>query len=65
MIRRLSYTSMQFFLQMSGPDMAVNILLLLTAVTQAAVALTDSTLTTDQLHTVLCVCTVANRHFTL
>jgi len=39
-------------------------LLLLTAVTQAAVALTDSTLTTDQLHTVLCVWTVAHRHFT-
>jgi len=44
--------------------MAVNMLLLqLTAVTPAAVALTNSTLTTDQLHTVLCVFTVAHRHF--
>jgi len=45
--------------------MAVSILLLLllTAVTQAAVALTDSTLTTDQLHTVLCLWTVANQYF--
>jgi len=41
---------------MAVADMAVSmLLLLLTAVTQAAVALTDSTLTTDQLHTVLCV----------
>ena len=39
------------------------LLLLLTAVSQAAVALTHSTLTTDQLHTVLCVWTVAHRHF--
>ena len=39
------------------------LLLLLTAVTQAALALTHSTLTTDQLHTVLCVWTVAHRHF--
>ena len=38
-------------------------MLLLAAVTQAAVALTDSTLTTDHLHTVLCVWTVAHRHF--
>ena len=40
--------------------MAVNMLLLqlmlLAAVTPAAVALTHSTLTTDQLHTVLCEC---------
>ena len=47
--------------------MAVNmlllLLLLLTAVTQAVVAVADSTLTTDQLHTVLCVGTVAHRHF--
>jgi hypothetical protein len=43
--------------------MSVSILLL-AAVTQAAgVALTDSTLTTDQLHTNLCVWTVANRYF--
>ena len=48
---------------MAGADMAVSILLLLTVVTQAAVALTDSTLTTDQLHTVLCVWTVAHSHF--
>jgi len=40
---------------MSGAETAVSMLLLLTAVTQTAVALTDSTLTTDQLHTVLCV----------
>jgi len=37
-------------------------LLLLTAVTQAVVALTHNTLTTDQLHTVLWVRTVAHRH---
>jgi len=50
--------------QMAGYDIAVSILLLLlTAVTQAAVALTDSTLTTDQLHTVLCLWTVANQYF--
>jgi hypothetical protein len=49
---------------MSGADRAVSMLLLLTAVTQAAVVLTDSTLTTDQLHTVLCVWTVAHRYFT-
>ena len=50
---------------MAGSDMAVNmlLLLLLTGVTQATVALTNSTLTTDQLHTVLCVWTVAHRHF--
>ena len=44
--------------------MAVSmLLLLLTAVTEAAVPLTDRTLTTDQLHTVLCVWTVAQRNF--
>jgi len=43
--------------------MAVSMLLLLTTVIQAAVALTDSTLTTEQLHTVLCVWTVAHRYF--
>jgi hypothetical protein len=48
---------------MSGANMAVSILLLLIAITQAAVTLTDSTLTTDQLHTVLCVWTVAHRYF--
>jgi len=54
---------MHFSLLMAGANMAVSMLLLLTAVTQAAVALTDSTLTTDQLHTVLCVWTVAHRYF--
>jgi hypothetical protein len=56
---------MHFSLRVAGADMAVKmlLLLLLTAVTQAAVALTHSTLTTDQLHTVLCVWTVAHRHF--
>jgi len=40
------------------------LLLLLTAVPKVdVVTLTFSTLTTDQLHTVLCVWTVANRHF--
>ena len=50
---------------MAGNNMAVSmhLLLLLTGVTQPAVALTDGTLTTDQLHTVLCVWTVAHRHF--
>jgi len=43
--------------------MAVSMLLLLTEVIQAAVALTDSTMTTEQLHTVLCVWTVAHRYF--
>ena len=44
-------------------SMLLLLLLLLNAVTQAAVALTDTTLTTDKLHTVLCVWTVAHRHF--
>jgi hypothetical protein len=54
-----------FSLQMAGAKISVStlLLLLLTAVTQAAVALTDSTLTTDQLHTGLCVWTVASRYF--
>jgi len=48
----------------AGADMQVSmLLLLLTAVSQAAVALTDRTLTTDQLHTVLCVWTIAHRYF--
>ena len=58
--------TMHFFLQLAGADVTVSmllLLLLLTAVTQAALALTHSTLTTDQLHTVLCVWTVAHRHF--
>ena len=53
-------------LQMTAADMTFSMLqlmLLLTAVTQADVASTDSTLTTDQLHTVLCVWTIAHRHF--
>ena len=56
---------MHFSLQMTAANMTVSTLqlLLLTAVTQAAVALTDIPLTTDQLHTVLCVWTVGNRHF--
>jgi hypothetical protein len=46
---------MNFYFQMGGADMSVSILLL-AAVTQAAgVALTDSTLTSDQLYTILCV----------
>ena len=52
----LFYTPMPFTLQMAGADMAVTMLQLLTAATQAAEVLTDSTLTVDQLHTVLCVC---------
>jgi len=50
---------------MAGADMSVIMqLLLLAAFTQdAAVALTASTLTTDQQHTGLCVWTVAHRHF--
>jgi hypothetical protein len=60
----LLYMSMHFSLQMAGHDMAVRILLpLLTSVTQVAVPLTHSTLTTNQLHTALCVRNVAHRHF--
>ena len=56
---------MHFSLQMAAADIFATMLytLLLTAVTQAAVPLTDSTLPTAQLHTVLCVCNVARRHF--
>jgi len=54
---------MHFYLQMTVGNMAVSMLLLLAPVTQAAVALTDITLTTDQLHTVMCVWNVAHRHF--
>ena len=54
---------MQFYLQMARADMAVSmlqlLLLLLTVVTQAAVALTDSTLTTDLLQ-MSCVCGLSN-----
>ena len=63
MIRWHLYMSMHFSLQMAGANMAVSTLLLLTAVTDAAVVLTDSTLTTDKLHTVLCVWTVAHTYF--
>jgi len=57
------YMAMHSCMQEAGADMQVSMLLLLIAVTQAAVALTYSTLTTDQLHTVLCVWTVAHRYF--
>jgi len=52
-------------LQITAADMTLSMLhlLLLTAVTQAAIALTSNTLTTDQLHTVLCMWTVAHKHF--
>ena len=50
-------------LQMEGGKTAVSIMLLLTAVTDAVVALTGHMLTADQLHTVLCVGTIAHRHF--
>jgi len=55
--------SMHLYLQMTGANKAISMFLLLTAVTQDAVALTDSTLTRNQLHTVLCVWNVLNRHF--
>jgi len=50
---------------MSGADMTVSILLLLllNSVTQAEAVVTDIRLTTQQLETVLCVCTVAHKHF--
>jgi len=50
-------------LQMAAADLAVSMLLLLTAFIQVVLALRDITLTTDQLHTVLCVWNVAHRHF--
>jgi hypothetical protein len=57
--------AMHFSLQMAAADIALSMLfLLLTAVTQVAVTPPDRTLTTDQLHTVLCVWTVARTHFT-
>jgi len=60
----LFYMAMHFSLQMARNDVSVSILLLLAAVSQgAAEALPASTLTTDQLHTVLCVWAVAHRHF--
>jgi hypothetical protein len=61
----VQYMTVHFSLQMAGVDIALSmLLLLLTAVTQAAVAPPDSTLNTHQLHTVLCVWTVTRRHFT-
>ena len=55
----------RFCLQMAGSDIAFSmpLLLLMTGVTQATVALTNSMLTKDQLHTALCVCAVAHKHF--
>jgi len=58
------YMTMEFCMQGAGADMAVSMLQLLTAVTPAAVALANKMLTTDQLHTVLCVWTVSHRCFT-
>jgi len=54
---------MHFSLQMGETEMFVSMLMLLTALSLAASALTDMTLITDQLHTVLCVWTVAQRYF--
>jgi hypothetical protein len=56
---------MHFSLQMSRTNMAVSMLqlLMLATLTQAAVPLSVSTLPTDQLHTVSCVWTVAQRYF--
>jgi hypothetical protein len=59
---------MHFSLQIAEHDMALSImlpllLLLLTVVTQAALSLTHSKMTKDQLHKALCVWTVAHRHF--
>ena len=42
--------------------MFISMLLLLTAITQFRSALTQNTLATEQLHTVMCVWTVAHRH---
>jgi len=63
MNRQLFYKPVQFSLQTAVADMLFSMLLLLTAVTQVRSAPTDSTLTTDKLHTVLCVWNVAQRHF--
>jgi hypothetical protein len=54
-----------FSLQMAEADISVSILLLLLAavIQAAAKILTVSTLTTDQLHTVLREWNVAHRHF--
>jgi len=63
MNRQIFYKPMHFSLQKAVPDMSLSMLLLLTAVTQGRLMLTDITLTTDQLHTVMCVWTIAQRHF--
>jgi hypothetical protein len=56
--------TLHFLLQMAEKNIAVSmLLLLLTAVTQAALAQTDGTVTIEQLHTVLCLLTVAHKHF--
>ena len=56
---------MYFSLQVTANEMTVSMLqlLLLTAVTQDVVALTQNTPTTDHLHKVLRLWTVAHRHF--
>jgi len=63
MNRKLFYKPMHFCLQMAVADKVFIMLLLLTAVTQHPLTLTDSTLSTEQLHTVLCLRTVAHRDF--
>jgi len=63
MNRQIFYKAMHYSLQTTVADMLFSMLLLLTAVTQVTLALTDSTLNTEQLHTVLCVWNVAHSHF--
>jgi len=63
MNRQLFYKPTHFSLQMAGAEKFFSMLLLLTAVTQVRLALTDYKLTADQLHTVRCVWTVAHRYF--
>jgi len=63
MNRQLFYKPMHFSLQTAVADMIFSMLLLLTAVTQVRLALKDIKLTADQLHTVLCVWNIAQRHF--
>jgi len=62
MNRQLFYEPMHFSLQTAVADMDFSMLLMLTAVTQLSLALTDSTLNEDQLHTVVCVWKVAHSH---
>ena len=63
--RYLLYMSVHCCLQTAGTDMVVSMLQLLplTAVTQDAVALTDSMLTPNLLERVLCLWTIAHRPF--